>query len=69
MIPIEFDAWVPCMVVSYLPSIKRRHSKDAARRAGWEVLVFWFDDRRERLQSVVIFNDQYNLQKWRPAGW
>jgi len=61
--------WVPCMVVSYLPSIDRRHSKNEARRSGWEVLVFWFDDRRERLARVFIYNDAFTLNEWSHCGW
>lgn len=63
------NVWVPCMIVSYYPNVDRRHSKNEARRASWDVLVFWFDERRERLQRVYIHNDNYTLQKWKPAGW
>lgn len=63
------DVWVPCMVVSYFPTIDRRHAKSEARRSGWEVLVYWFDDRRERLQRVFIHNDAFSLKKWKLAGW
>lgn len=61
--------WIPCMVVSYVPNIDRRHTRSAAQRESWDVLVFWFDLRRERLQKVNISNDAYTLQNWKVCDW
>lgn len=46
--------WIPCMVVSFIPDVKRRHAKKSAARDGWNVLVFWLDDRRDKLTSITI---------------
>lgn len=58
--------WVPCMVISYLPDVRRRHSKKTAPVDGWEVLVFWFAEGRSPLEQVRISN---NGLGWRLAGW
>ena len=59
------DAWVPCLVVSFIPDIKQRHSRDRARRLGWNVLVMWFDDRQRRLENVYV---PVGHQGWK-VGW
>lgn len=53
-VPQFRDVWIPCMVISYIPIILRRHAKNSAERSGWDVLVFWLDDRRERLESIRV---------------
>ena len=53
--PIGF--WNPCMVISYIPDVRRRHSKKTAPVYGWDVLVFWLDDRQHRVESVRIPTD------------
>ena len=48
------DTWIPGMVISYIPITQRRHAKSAAERSGWDVLVFWLDDRQKRLENVRV---------------
>jgi hypothetical protein len=64
----ERKVWVPCMVVSYVPIIHRRHSRARAPRdCGWDVLVFWLDDRYNRLEKVHIAPDgrEDGIVKWK----
>lgn len=59
------DAWVPCLVVSSTPVVRQRHNRVNSPRLGWDVLVFWFDDRQKRLDNVFIAVEQ---QGWK-VGW
>ena len=58
--------WIPCMVIAFLPDIKRRHSRATAPRDGWEVLVLWMDDLTIPLEQVRIRPDH---RGWKIAGW
>lgn len=50
----RIDKQVQCMVISYIPLIKRRHARSEAQRDGWNVLVFWLDDRTTRIETLLI---------------
>lgn len=56
------DVWHPCMVISYVADIGRRHAKKTAPRNKWEVLVWWMDERQRKLESVMITP---NSVKWK----
>jgi len=52
------DWWVPCLVIYAKARIAGgRHAKSKAQRNGWDVLVFWFDDRQQKLDEVWIASD------------
>ena len=49
------DWWVPCLVIYAKARVAGgRHAKAKAFRSGWDVLVFWFDDRQQKLDEVWI---------------
>jgi hypothetical protein len=50
----DVRVWTPCMVISFVPRIERRHARKEADVEHCDVLVFWFDDRQRRLDSVSI---------------
>lgn len=37
----KVTTWLPCMVISYVPDVSRRHSKKTADVEGWHVMVMW----------------------------
>jgi hypothetical protein len=52
------DWWVPCLVIhAKAQKGGGRHAKSKARASGWDVLVFWFDDRQQKLDEVWVASD------------
>lgn len=56
----------PCMVISFIPVIKRRHSKGSAPREGWNVLVMWLDDEAKASGSLLC---EVNIPNVYRAVW
>lgn len=64
--PANRQAWIPCMIISFIPDVKRRHERANAKRSGWDILVFWLDERRpKRLEHIYVQSDNTN---WK-VGW
>ncbi len=57
--------WIPCMVISVIKDVSRRHAKKTAPADGWEVLVIWWGAYGGRaLEQVRILPHQ---TCWKPA--
>lgn len=57
-----------CMVIGFVPDIKRRHAKKSAPSKGLKVMVVWMtDDRRCKVEELFIQTD--NIAWKRDVGW
>lgn len=64
--------WWPCLVIGFVPEVKRRHAKKEAPVLGWEVAVLWYGDIcRVMPYWRTIQNVRINpgAHDWKPADW